>query len=146
LLQKFNSSRLADGLHSGNCFWGFPVLCAARRRYTTPPLLLPASNTPQLLYEEAVPVLERAQSLQYRTHGFLGFCLFMNSDVLFFNRVFAFVPGIRAITRGAARLDEAVLNLPGFGRAGLQVVGLAEKPVSAQVKAGLGASAASSPG
>jgi ubiquinone/menaquinone biosynthesis C-methylase UbiE len=110
--------------------------------------MLDASTERPLLYEETVPIVERAglQSLRYRTHGLLGFCLFMNSDVLFFNRLFQFVPGIRAITRGAARFDEAVLNLPGFSRAGLQVVGLAEKPLSAQVKAGLPASATSSSG
>ena len=84
-----------------------------------------------MLYKETVPVLEKAglRSLRYETHGFLGFCLFMNSDVLFFNRLFRFVPGIRAITRASARLDKAALALPGLHRAGLQVVGLAEKPV-----------------
>jgi hypothetical protein len=74
--------------------------------------------------------MERAglRSLQYRTHGFLGFCLFMNSDVLFFNRLFRFLPGIRAITRASARFDQAILGLPGLARAGLQVVETAEKP------------------
>jgi ubiquinone/menaquinone biosynthesis C-methylase UbiE len=98
--------------------------------YRISPLLDPATERP-LLYEETVPVLERAglRSLLYRTHGFLGFCLFMNSDVLVLNRLFRYLPGIRAITRGAARLDEAILHLPGFARAGLQVVGLAEKSV-----------------
>src|SRR5262245_41771028 len=49
-----------------------------------------------LRYEETVPLMEGAglRSLQYHSHGFLGFCLFMNSDVLFFNRLFHFVPGI----------------------------------------------------
>jgi SAM-dependent methyltransferase len=64
----------------------------------------------------------------YRTHGFLGFCLFMNSDVLVFNRLFRFIPGIRQITRMVGRFDEMILRLPGFGSAGLQVVGVAEKP------------------
>jgi hypothetical protein len=75
-------------------------------------------------------VLEEAglRSQRYRRYGFLGFCLFMNSDVLFFNRAFRFVPGIRAITRASARLDEALLALPGFRRAGLQVIGVARKP------------------
>jgi ubiquinone/menaquinone biosynthesis C-methylase UbiE len=83
-----------------------------------------------LRYEETVPLLEEAglRSLEYRTHGLLGFCLFMNSDVLLFNRLFRFVPGIGPITRASARLDEAILRLPGLGRAGLQVVGIAEKP------------------
>jgi hypothetical protein len=39
----------------------------------------------------------------WKTYGFLGFCLLMNSDVLIFNRLFRFIPGIRAITRAFAR-------------------------------------------
>jgi hypothetical protein len=54
----------------------------------------------------------------------------MNSDVLFFNRLFRFVPGIRAITRASTRLDEAALALRGPRRAGLQVVGIAPKPMA----------------
>jgi ubiquinone/menaquinone biosynthesis C-methylase UbiE len=97
--------------------------------YRISPMLDHQTERP-LVYEETVPVIERAglRSLQYRTHGFLGFCLFMNSDVLFFNRLFQFLPGIRAITRASARLDQAILGLPGLARAGLQVVGIAEKP------------------
>ena len=64
----------------------------------------------------------------WRTYGFLGFCLFMNSDVLVFNRLFRFLPGIRALTRFATRLDDWTLRLPGLAGAGLQVVGVAEKP------------------
>ncbi len=56
----------------------------------------------------------------------------MNSDVVFFNRFFRFVPCIRAVTRTSARLDEAILNLPGLARAGLQVIGVAEKPRPAE--------------
>jgi ubiquinone/menaquinone biosynthesis C-methylase UbiE len=101
--------------------------------YRLSPMLDDTTERP-LLHEETVPVLEQAglQSLRYETHGFLGFCLFMNSDVLFFNRLFRFVPGIRAITRMSARLDEALLALPGLHRAGLQVVGLSEKPTRAR--------------
>jgi len=103
--------------------------------YRASPMLDPSTERP-LLYEETVPVLERAglRSLRYRTHGFLGFCLFMNSDVLVFNRLFQFVPGIGAITRAVAWLDEAVLRVPGLSRAGLQVVGLAERPLQNSVK------------
>jgi hypothetical protein len=64
----------------------------------------------------------------WRTHGFLGFCLFMNSDVLVFNRLFRFIPGIRGITRLFAWLDGWTLRLPLMARAGLQVVGVAVKP------------------
>jgi ubiquinone/menaquinone biosynthesis C-methylase UbiE len=83
-----------------------------------------------LLWRETVPVLEAQglKSTHWATHGFLGFCLFMNSDVLVFNRLFRFVPGIRGLTRLAARLDAACLRLPLLRHAGLQVVGMAEKP------------------
>jgi ubiquinone/menaquinone biosynthesis C-methylase UbiE len=96
--------------------------------YRMSPMLNHATERP-LLYEETVPLLERAglRSVRYQTHGFFGFCLFMNSDVLFVNRLFRFVPGIRAITRASARADEAILALPGLQRAGLQVVGIAQK-------------------
>jgi SAM-dependent methyltransferase len=96
--------------------------------YRVSPMLDHATERP-LLYEETVPTLERAglRSVRYQTHGFFGFCLFMNSDVLFVNRLFRFVPGIRAITRASARADAAILALPGLRRAGLQVVGIAQK-------------------
>lgn len=83
-----------------------------------------------LLHAQTVPVLERCglRCESWSTHGFLGFCVFMNSDVLVFNRLFRFVPGIRWITRLSTRLDRWTLALPGFGRAGLQVVGVAVKP------------------
>jgi SAM-dependent methyltransferase len=86
-----------------------------------------------LLWRETVPVLEQAglSCAHWTTHGFLGFCLFMNSDVLVFNRLFRFLPGIRALTRIAARFDAAVLSLPGLRRAGLQVVGAARKKIEA---------------
>lgn len=98
--------------------------------YKLSPMLDEKTERP-LVYAETVPVLIESglRLLQYRTHGFFGFCLFMNSDVLVFNRLFRFVPGIRAITRASAVIDEAVLGLPGLGRAGLQVIGVAQKPV-----------------
>lgn len=97
--------------------------------YRLSPSLDHATERP-LLWRETVPVLE-AQGLACRhwsTHGFVGFCLFMNSDVLVFNRLFRFIPGIRQVTRWAARLDAACLSLPFLRRAGLQVVGVGEKP------------------
>ena len=51
----------------------------------------------------------------------------MNSDVLVFNRLFRFIPGIRALTRLAAKFDDWTVRMPGLRRAGLQVVGVAEK-------------------
>jgi ubiquinone/menaquinone biosynthesis C-methylase UbiE len=97
--------------------------------YRLSPMLDEQTERP-LLFKETVPVMEKAglRSLQYRSHGLVGFCLFMNSDVLFVNRLFRFVPGIRSVTRASARFDEAVLQLPGLARCGLQVVGVAEKP------------------
>jgi ubiquinone/menaquinone biosynthesis C-methylase UbiE len=67
-------------------------------------------------------------SVRWKTYGFLGFCLFMNSDVLIFNRLFRFVPGIAGITRAAARFDEWALQRPSLAAAGLQVIGVAERP------------------
>ena len=77
-----------------------------------------------------MPYLEKAgfKLRAWETYGFLGFCLFMNSDVLVFNRVFRYIPGIRGITKFFANLDDLIVRLPGFKRAGLQVVGVAEKP------------------
>lgn len=86
-----------------------------------------------LVYEETVPVLERAgmRLADWGTYGFFGFCLFMNSDVLVFNRAFRYIPGIRALTRWSARLDDLIVRLPGFRRAGLQAIGFAQKPGTA---------------
>lgn len=64
---------------------------------------------------------------EWRTFGFLGFCLLMNSDVLVFNRVFRFIPGIRALTRAACRVDDWTTRLPPLRHAGLQVIGVAER-------------------
>jgi SAM-dependent methyltransferase len=83
-----------------------------------------------LRYRETVDSLQGAgfRPLAWDTYGFLGYCLFMNSDVLVFNSAFRFLPGIRALTRLAARLDHAVLRLPAARLWGTQVIGLAEKP------------------
>jgi ubiquinone/menaquinone biosynthesis C-methylase UbiE len=83
-----------------------------------------------LLYEETVPVLEHVglRLTRWKTFGFIGFCLFMNSDVLLFNRLFRFLPGIREVTRAFVWLDECIGALPGLSRAGLQLVGVATKP------------------
>src|SRR5262249_11687565 len=97
--------------------------------YRVSPMLDHGTERP-LLYAETVPVMEAAglRSLSYQTYGLFGFCLFMNSDVLFVNRFFRFVPGIRAVVRASARMDNAMLALPGMRRAGLQVIGVAQKP------------------
>lgn len=83
-----------------------------------------------LRWAETVPVLKAAgfESDIWRPVGFMGFCLFMNSDVLVVNRLFRFVPGIRSIVKTFCRLDERMLRLAFLRSAGLQVVGAAVKP------------------
>lgn len=92
---------------------------------------LDADTERPLLYRETVPVLEKAgfRLFSWDTYGFVGFCFFMNSDILVFNRLFRYLPCIRTITRGIARLDDVVLGLPGLHKAGLQVIGVAEKSI-----------------
>ena len=87
---------------------------------------------PPLLYAETVPALEQAgfHSRIWRTYGFLGGALLLNSDVLIFNRAFRFLPGIRRLTRAMAKFDDWTVRLPSLQRAGLQVIGMAEKPRS----------------
>jgi SAM-dependent methyltransferase len=92
---------------------------------------LDADTERPLRYHDTVPLLEKTglKVWRWNTHGFIGFCLFMNSDVLVFNRLFRFVPGIRTLTRWSTRLDGWLLGLPGLRRAGLQVVGVAQKTI-----------------
>ncbi len=66
----------------------------------------------------------------WKTCGFFGFCVFMNSDVLVFNRLFRFLPGIRQMTRLSARIDDLITRTPGLRLSGLIVVGSARKPAS----------------
>ena len=112
-------------------FWLWRALRAVIYRLS--PALDHTTERP-LRFEETVPVLRTAglESEAYRTCGFIGFCLFMNSDVLIFNRLFRFLPGIRAITRATAALDDRLLALPPLKRAGLQVVGIARKPSASE--------------
>jgi SAM-dependent methyltransferase len=93
--------------------------------------LLDADTERPLTYAETVPVLQThgMALISWKTYGFIGFCLFMNSDVLVFNRLFRFLPAIRRITRIFIRIDDLITRLPGLRRSGLQVVGIAEKPV-----------------
>ena len=86
--------------------------------------------SPSLDYHKTLPPLQVAgfRLVEWRTYGFLGFCLLMNSDVLVFNRLFRLIPGIRAIARFMTRLDDLTAHVPGLRRAGLQVIGIAEKP------------------
>lgn len=119
----------------GRFFWREPVSDFLPWRllrgviYNVSPALDAKTERP-LLYRETVPALEHAgfRLASWKTYGFVGFCLLMNSDVLVVNRWLRFLPGIRGFTRFMTRLDDAVLKLPGMAGAGLQVVGVAEKP------------------
>jgi ubiquinone/menaquinone biosynthesis C-methylase UbiE len=108
-------------------FWLWKILRSIVYRLS--PILDHGTERP-LTWDETVPLLEDSgfEVQQWRTCGFLGFCIFMNSDVLYFNRLFRFVPGIRHITRAFTRFDNWCTGLPGLRRAGLQVVGKAVKP------------------
>ncbi|MBI1778631.1 MAG: methyltransferase domain-containing protein [Proteobacteria bacterium] len=97
--------------------------------YRLAPALDSVTEQP-LRWRETVPVLEQAGlvHLRWRPAGFIGFCLFMNSDVLIVNRLFRFVPGIRAVVEGFARFDDWVVRQPALARLGLQVIGVAARP------------------
>lgn len=108
-------------------FWLWRLLRSVIYRFS--PMLDHETERP-LLFSETVPVLEKVGMTVeiWRTVGFIGFCLFMNSDVLYFNRFFRFIPGIRAITRAFIALDDMTCQFPGLKRSGLIVVGCASKP------------------
>lgn len=110
-----------------NDFWLWRLLRAIVYRLS--PMLDHETERP-LRYEETVPLLESAgfSDTSWRSCGFIGFLVFMNSDVLFVNRLFRFVPGIRTITRAFARFDDWCTRQSWLSRAGLQVVGTARKP------------------
>lgn len=108
-------------------FWPWLMLRAVVYRIS--PNLDHLTERP-LRYDETAPYLTGAQLrlTSWRTYGFFGFCLLMNSDVLVFNRLFRFIPGIRPITRAFARFDDWITSRRNWTRRGLQVVGVAEKP------------------
>ena len=103
--------------------------------YRVSPMLDHETEKP-LTYDETVPLLTDTgfSVTQWQTYGFLGFCIFMNSDVLFFNRFFRFIPGIRAITRLFDRFAEWCPRRSLLRRAGLQVIGKATKPNTGTLK------------
>ncbi len=92
---------------------------------------LDASTERPLLWIETVPLLKEKgfHLVSWRTFGFIGFCFFMNSDVLIFNRFFRFIPGIKKITNAMAYFDDKIIKLPGLSSLGLQVIGIAKKPL-----------------
>jgi ubiquinone/menaquinone biosynthesis C-methylase UbiE len=99
---------------------------------------LDAETEHPLQRDDTVPVLDAAgfHLDSWRTFGFFGFCLFMNSDVLLFNRLFRFVPGIRAVTRLFARIDDWITSRRLLSDAGLQVIGVARKPTAVATVSG----------
>ena len=111
-----------------------PWLLLRKIIYRLSPALDHETERP-LRYHETEPYLTEAalHLTSWRTHGFFGFCLLMNSDVLVFNRLFRFIPGIRGITRAFARFDDWITSRRNWTRRGLQVVGVAEKPARGAV-------------
>lgn len=97
--------------------------------YKVSPILDSETERP-LLYLETETFLRMAgfRLNNWQTHGFFGYCLFMNSDVLLFNRVLRFIPGIKSLTRFATRIDDWTVRLPGMRNNGLIVTGMAMKP------------------
>lgn len=110
-----------------NDFWLWRLLRSGI--YYISPLLNHDTERP-LKYCETVPILDRCglKIELWIPAGLFGFCLFMNSDVLFFNRFFSHIPGIEYIVRAFVRLDRFLLSLKSLRHIGLQVVGVALKP------------------
>jgi ubiquinone/menaquinone biosynthesis C-methylase UbiE len=97
--------------------------------YRLSPALDDRTERPLLRRETEGPLHAAGLRLRtWRTFGFLGYCLLMNSDVLVLNRWLRFVPGIRSLTRWATRFDDWTVRLPGMAGNGLIVVGSAMKP------------------
>lgn len=98
--------------------------------YRISPMLDNETERP-LRWTETVPLLQSLgfEQRAWKTYGWIGFCFFMNSDVLYFNRGFRWIPGIRRITRGFIWLDNLVTSSKPFSMSGLQVVGEAVKPM-----------------
>jgi len=90
---------------------------------------LDADTERPLRYNETVPILKEVgfQLTAWKTYGHLGYCLFMNSDVLIFNKFFRFIPGIRQITKFMTQFDQLTVNIPGLKYSGLIVTGSAKK-------------------
>lgn len=90
---------------------------------------LDAGTERPLRKNETIPLLEDAgfSDIVWRPAGLFGFCIFMNSDILVFNRLFQYIPKIKAIVRASAFLDDLLLRIPLLKNSGLQVVGSAVK-------------------
>ncbi len=101
--------------------------------YRVSPTLDSETERPLLREETEGPLRQAGLRLRrWKTFGFLGYCLLMNSDVLVVNRALRFLPGIRTLTRWATHIDDRTLRLPGMAGNGLIVVGCAEKPLTGE--------------
>ena len=92
---------------------------------------LEAETEHPIRYRDTADALARAGLAlgAWRTNGFLSYCFLMNADVLPINRIWQFVPGVRRLTRAAARFDDWMLHVPGLAHAGVIAIGTATKPV-----------------
>jgi ubiquinone/menaquinone biosynthesis C-methylase UbiE len=118
----------------GRFLWREPVddfiVWRATRKviYRISPSLDHLTERPLIRAETVAQLNDAGLSLRrWRTHGLIGFCFLMNSDILVFNRLFRFIPKIETVTRAMANFDESILRLPGCGSLGLIVVGEAIK-------------------
>jgi SAM-dependent methyltransferase len=90
---------------------------------------LHADTEHPIRYRATVDALARAgfALTDWRTYGFAAYGFLMNSDVLPINRLWQYVPGVRSLTRAAARVDDLALRLPGLSGAGVIAIGAAAK-------------------
>jgi ubiquinone/menaquinone biosynthesis C-methylase UbiE len=92
---------------------------------------------PALDHETEAPLRQREtidelraagfSEIKWKTFGFIGFCLFMNSDVLWFNGLFRYLPLIRPITRFFIAVDHFLAATRIFSNAGTIAIGAAIK-------------------
>ena len=86
------------------------------------------TEKPLRYFETKKQLLDNGFKLEkWDTLGFFGFCLFMNSDVLFINRFFRFIPKIRSVVNFFINIDNYITNLNFFKKKGLIVIGYAKK-------------------
>ena len=96
--------------------------------YKISPLLDEKTEEPLRFNITKTQLSQNGLKLQkWNTIGFFGFCLFMNSDVLLFNKIFRKIPKIRSIVKGFTKIDEFITNLSFMKNRGLIVIGMAKK-------------------
>lgn len=96
--------------------------------YKFSPMLDEKTEKPLRYKETKKQLVDNGFKLEkWNTFGFFGFCLFMNSDVLFVNRFFRFIPKIRSIVKFFIKIDHFITNLSLFRNRGLIVIGYAKK-------------------